>query len=118
MKRKLVGIGVIALVLALLLTLAPSCGNGDEGEVKTLKMGLIIPLSGTLASMGVQCETGMDWAIEKVNGAGGIKVGQDAYMIELVTCDEKAIASEGVLCAQQMVGGMWVRILASRCYLY
>ena len=69
MKKKLIGIGVVALALALILTLAPACGNGDEektptpgpgttptpgvtptptGEVKTLKIGFIGPLSGCI----------------------------------------------------------------------
>ena len=32
MKRKLIIIGSAVLVLALLLTLAPACGNGDGDE--------------------------------------------------------------------------------------
>ena len=30
MKKKLIGIGTVVLILALLLTLAPACGNGDD----------------------------------------------------------------------------------------
>jgi len=123
-KRKLIGIGAVMLVLALLLTLAPSCGNGEEGatptpepgitptpgvtptptaDVKTLKIGMILPFSGPAAPWGIQTEQGANWARDRINLAGGIKVGGDTYMIEFVKCDDKYIGSEGITCATRMV---------------
>jgi len=122
MKRKLIAIAAIVLVLALLLTLAPSCGNGDEEvtptpgftptpgvtptptpEAKTLKMGIILPLSGPAGAWGIQTEQGAVWAKDRINEAGGIKVGDDTYMIKFVKCDDKYIGSEGITCATRMV---------------
>ena len=120
MKRKIVAIGAVLLVLALLLTLAPACGNGDEevtptpkpgitptpgvtptptGEVKTLKMGLLAPLSGPPALWGVGLQQGAEWAVDKMNDRGGLKVGNTTYMVELVSCDNKYLASENAACA-------------------
>jgi len=97
MKRRLIGIGAAVLALALLLTLAPACGNGG-GEVKTLKMGFMGPLSGPAAGWGVDAERGAKWAADRINAAGGIKVGDDRYMVSIVSKDTKvtgSVAAEG-----------------------
>ena len=112
MKKKLIVIGAIVFALALLLTLAPACGNGDEpgpgstptpgttptpgvtptptAEVKTVKMGLLMPLSGMAAQWGLQFRQGFDSAIDRINEAGGFKVGNDTYVLNpwrgQVTC--------------------------------
>jgi branched-chain amino acid transport system substrate-binding protein len=108
----------------LILTLAPACGNGDEeatptpgpgvtptpgvpptptGEVKTLKIGFIGPLSGPGAPWGVPYVTGAEWAADRINEAGGFKVGNDTYMIKIVSCDDKGISSGDVECATKLV---------------
>jgi len=123
MKKKLISIGALMLVLALILTLMPSCGNGDEkatptpgpgytptpgvtptptGEVKTIKIGAIAPLSGVGATWGIPVETGVKWAADRINEAGGFKVGADTYMIEIVMCDNKLIASATGECGQKL----------------
>jgi len=102
MKRKLIGIGAVMLVLALLLTLAPACGK-EKGELKTLKMGLLTPLSGPASPWGAEIEEGMEWAVDKINDAGGFKVGADTYMIKLVKGDTKFLGSEAAKEATRLV---------------
>jgi len=101
--RKLIGICIFSLALVLLLTLVPACGKGQEGEVKTLKIGILQALSGPVAVWGTGFETGTKWAAENVNAAGGIKVGDDTYMIETVSCDCKEVGSEAAACATRFV---------------
>jgi len=102
MRKKLISIGAVVLVLALLLTLAPSCGK-KEGEVKTLKVGFIGPLSGLAAPWGVGSEQGAKWGADRFNAAGGIKVGDDRYMIEIVSCDTQYTGSVAADCATRLV---------------
>jgi len=104
MKSKLISIGVLVLALALLVTMAPACGNGDEEptpgvtpgvtptpgatptatpEAKTVKFGALTYLSGPAASWGIPQEEGMKWAAEVINERGGLKVGNDVYMVEV-----------------------------------
>jgi len=92
MKKKLISIGVVVLVLALLVTLAPSCGK-KEGEVKTLKIAVLTPLSGPAAPWGLPQEQGAKWAADKINEEGGIKVGDDRYMVEIKSFDSKMTGS-------------------------
>jgi len=102
MKTKLISIGVVVLVLALLFTLAPSCGK-EKGEAKTLKIGVILPYTGPAAPWANQIDQGLEWVKDKINAAGGIKVGADTYMIELVKCDDKITGSVAAECATKMV---------------
>lgn len=113
MKEKLIGISAVVLALALLLTLTPACGNGEEEvpevtptpvpgvtpapgatptptpEAKTLKIGLLTMLSGAGAPWGIEEREGMEFARDRINDAGGIKVGADTYMVKIVPADTK-----------------------------
>ena len=105
MIRKLISLGILAVTLTLVLALMPACGGGggEEGEVKTLKIGLIAPLSGPAAAWGTSHELGVKWKAEEINAAGGIKVGADRYMIEVESCDDKYTGSVAADCAQRLV---------------
>ena len=124
MKRRLIGICAIVLALALILTLTPGCGNGDEEvkptpgpgvtptpgvtpsptpEVKTVKMALLTPLSGPAAPYGQEFEEGYNWAIDKINEAGGFKVGADTYIIKKAKGDSKYQGSVGATEATRLV---------------
>jgi len=107
MIKKLMSISAVVLILALLLTLAPACGNGDDEEptpgatptpgvtptpgatptptpeAKTFKFGMLTLLSGFGAQWGMEIEDGVEWAKDKINDAGGFKVGADTYMIKI-----------------------------------
>jgi branched-chain amino acid transport system substrate-binding protein len=122
MKNKLIIVGSLVLVLALLATTALACGNGEEGVtptpgitptpgntptptpvVKTVKVGLSIPLSGFGAVWGTQLLLGGEWARDRINEAGGIKVGDDIYMMELAICDDKMVSSQVVTCVTKLI---------------
>jgi branched-chain amino acid transport system substrate-binding protein len=105
--KKLLGICILALVV-LLVALVPACGKGEEKPIptpqaKTLKIGFLGALSGPAAPWSIEHQRGAMWAIEKLNAAGGVKVGADRYMITVESCDDKATGSEATVCAQQFV---------------
>jgi len=113
MKAKLISIGILVVVLALLLTLAPACGKGEVApgvtptpgapgvtptptpQAKTLPMGILTYFSGPGAAWGLEEEEGMKFAVARINEAGGIKVGADRYMIKIFKADHKGVASVG-----------------------
>jgi len=131
MRGKLILVGAVALVLALLLTLAPSCGKGEVGpgvtptpgtpgvtptptpQAKTLKMGLIAPLSGAGAGWGVPTEAGAKWAAARINEAGGFKVGADTYVIKIVSCDTRLSNSTALECLTRLVYDEGIRYIVA-----
>ena len=97
MIKKLIGICMLVVVVALVLTLTPACGKGEEPggttpakstptpQTKVLKMGMMGPLSGPAAAWGAQNEQGAKWAADIIIEAGGIKVGGVTYTIKIVS---------------------------------
>ena len=134
MIKKLISIGAVILVLALLLTLAPACGNGDEEptpgatptpgvtptpgatptptpEPKTLKVGFFSILSGPAAPWGSGHRAGVEWAADDINDAGGIKVGNDIYMVDVTACDTAGSGSQANTCLTELIYDRGIKYL-------
>jgi branched-chain amino acid transport system substrate-binding protein len=80
---------VFAVVAGLLLLTAAGCSRSDEtspGATNTapVKIGTVVPLSGSAASIAGQYLAGITAAIEKANAAGGA----NGHKIELVKVDD------------------------------
>ena len=100
---------------ALNLTLAAATtafvkGAGAQSPT-TVKIGVIVPLSGPWASIGLNIKAGADFAIEEINASGGIK-SLGGARLELVAADaedsvEKAKNAAQRLLAQEprLIGG-------------
>jgi ABC-type branched-subunit amino acid transport system substrate-binding protein len=55
---------------------------------------------------------GMKWAIDVINEGGGLKVGNDTYMVELVTCDGTTVVSKQAECATYFIYDQQVHYLS------
>ena len=122
MRKKLIGIAIVALALVLVLTLMPACGKEKEEvqpgvtptpkttpvqptptpKAKTLKIGLIAPLSGPAAPWGTSHELGVKWKADEINAAGGIKALKGAKP-KLIDADSQANPDIGVLEAKRCI---------------
>lgn len=80
---------VIALLLAVtcLLSLA-ACGGKKDDNV--LKIGLCQPFTGPAAVAGEYSRYGVNLAVEEINNAGGVKIGDKTYTIEIIEEDGEA----------------------------
>jgi branched-chain amino acid transport system substrate-binding protein len=68
-----------------------------------IKIGHVAPLTGGIAHLGKDNENGARLAVEETNAAGGVKVGDQTFKLELVAEDDKADPKEGTLAAQKIV---------------
>jgi len=59
----------------------------EEEEVKVLKVAQLQPLSGFGAGYGTMDKIAYTLAVEDINAAGGIKVGDEYYQLEIVEYD-------------------------------
>ncbi len=66
-----------------------------EGAEKFV-IGEIGPLTGSAASYGISVKQGCEIAIEEINSAGGVKVGDKTYTLELNSQDDQADAEKAV----------------------
>ncbi len=67
MFRKCLGVGIVVLALAASLP-----GTGLAAEV--IKIGAVYPLTGDVASTGQECKSGVEMALEIINGTYDIDI--------------------------------------------
>jgi len=98
MKNLIIKSTVLALVLGMCLGVAGLALAED-----VVKIGYNAPLSGPAAAWGLPGMQGVNIWLEKVNGAGGIKVGDKAYKVEIVKYDNEGVGSKALLGARKLV---------------
>jgi len=109
-------LGSTAAGVALAGTAAPRISFAGQ---KTVKIGFLAPLTGEVAAWGLPGLYGCQIWAEKVNAAGGIKLGGDNYRVELVPYDNeyapdkartgatKLIREDGVKFIMMLGGDTW-----------
>jgi branched-chain amino acid transport system substrate-binding protein len=90
-----------AALIAAVAVAACKPGGADQGPV--IRIGSAAPLTGEIAHLGKDNENGARMAVDEINAAGGVKVGDKTYRLELVGEDDKADPREGTLAAQKLV---------------
>lgn len=109
--NQLIKFAPIAIAAAVALA---ACGKKEEPMKKeaakaaapaeeVVKIGHVAPLTGSIAHLGKDNENGARMAIDEINAAGGLKVGDKTIKLELVAEDDKADPKEGTLAAQKIV---------------
>jgi branched-chain amino acid transport system substrate-binding protein len=84
-------------------TAAPAPAPAKEAGSDVVKIGHVGPISGAIAHLGKDNENGARLAVEEINAAGGVKIGDKTVKLELVTGDDKADPKDGTLVAQKMI---------------
>ena len=79
---------------------APYVARGAE---KVVKMGFLGPLTGEVAGWFLPGLNGAEIWAEHVNSAGGIKIGDDNYMVEIVSYDNEYLADKSLIGAKKLV---------------
>lgn len=72
-------------------------------SAETLKIGAIGSLSGGGTAWGLAIKRGAELAVEEVNKAGGLKVGDKTYNIELLMYDDQYTGQGGKTAAERLV---------------
>jgi len=111
--KEILKLAPIAIALAVALT---ACGKKEEPAKKeaakaappppaetVVKIGHVAPLTGAIAHLGKDNENGAKLAVDEINDAGGIKVGDKTFKLALVAEDDKADPKEGTIAAQKVV---------------
>ena len=96
MRRLLIAFMVVLFAVGVLSGVA-------NAQTKTLKIGSLGPLSGGAAAWGMQMLRGLEMRVQEVNAAGGLKVGNDVYKIEIANYDTKARADEATQVTKKLV---------------
>lgn len=99
--------GYVALSAgALLLAACGSSANNENsasGKTKTITIGDINSLSGTAAAAGIGLANSEDVAADRINAAGGFKIGDTTYKLKVKRYDDAGTAEGGVAAMTKMV---------------
>jgi len=103
---------LLVALLTLMAGIAAGCGGDDDepeaedgsateatdgdGFDGTIKVGFNVELSGPGAFFGASRLIGANVAVDDINSAGGVQVGDQSYQLELVVDDNRTDATYGV----------------------
>jgi len=97
---------LLTLFLVMLLSLSLSMGSG-AWAAGTIKIGVITPLTGNLASIGNAVAEGIKLAVKVANDSGGVK----GNKLELVVYDDRNVPEEAVSAAKRLISGDKVPVI-------
>ena len=97
--------GLLFVVACLVIGLIFSpCAWGFWGKkVTTIKIGLNIPITGDIPKVGEGSKFAAQMWLEDINAAGGLKVGDKMYKVELVIEDNESKAESAVKVNTKMI---------------
>ena len=96
-RREFLGTTVAGAALA--ATSTPRIAFG----AKTVKIGFLAPLTGEVAAWGLPGLYGCEIWAEQVNAAGGVKIGGEPHMVELVSYDNEYAPDKARTGAQKLI---------------
>jgi branched-chain amino acid transport system substrate-binding protein len=94
-KTKLILIKVL-LVGVLVSMLFTGCATKQSA---TIKVGVIVPLTGSAPAFGASARNGCEMAVNEVNAKGGVL----GKTVEMIVADDKNDVTEGVNAAQKLI---------------
>lgn len=75
---------------------AASDNSGASGNSGTITLGMIGPLTGSVAVYGTHIENGVKLAIEEINAAGGVTLSDGAHQLAVEVKDDQGDSTECV----------------------
>ncbi|MDH7490767.1 MAG: ABC transporter substrate-binding protein, partial [Anaerolineae bacterium] len=101
-------------VLVIIATLLPLAGCAGGGS-KTIKIGVIAPMTGDVKTFGESTKNGVELAVEEWNAKGGLL----GKKIEIVLADDKNDPAEATAAATKLIQQDKVKFIvgsvASKC---
>jgi branched-chain amino acid transport system substrate-binding protein len=92
-RFKLIGLGVCTLLLA---------GAATE-PAGTIRVGLNIEITGNVPKVGEHSRVAAEMFAEEVNAAGGLQIGDETYLVELVVEDNNGTAEGAAAAATKLI---------------
>ena len=80
-------VSILLFIILLAITACAGPAAQPVSGVKTLKIGSIMPFTGSAALWGLNLRPGMELYAQLINEDGGLKVGDETYKIEMIFLD-------------------------------
>jgi branched-chain amino acid transport system substrate-binding protein len=77
--------------------------SSPQAADMVLKMGVLGPMSGQAAQWGIELERGAQLRVDEIAANGGLLVGSDRYVIQLLPYDHKSNAAEALTITNRLI---------------
>ncbi len=94
-----VGLAIAALALGLY-----GAAIGVAAADDTIVLGAAVSQTGKFSVSGIFTKEGYDFAVEKINAMGGVKVGDKTYKLEIKYYDDESEATRAAQLTERLVG--------------
>ena len=115
MKFRKRTLGMLGIATAVLLATSACSGGllsgGSSAGAGPIKLGMVVPLSGSSAPTGAYMRNGAQMAVDEINKAGGVLGRQLSLQVEDEACD----AQQGVASANKLVSSGVVVSVGGYC---
>jgi branched-chain amino acid transport system substrate-binding protein len=95
---------ILAAIVITMIPLMAACSQGNTGAAKTLKIGMITSVTGPMAPAFKPMLDATKPIEDLFNNKGGIDVGGQKYMIQIVSEDDKSSPPDAVSAANMLIG--------------
>lgn len=76
-----------------------------------LKIGQTTPLSGSASAWGIGCRRGTETAVAEINKAGGIVIGGQPYVIQLIVEDDQYLEGPALTATKKLIDADKVKMI-------
>jgi branched-chain amino acid transport system substrate-binding protein len=94
---------VTVSLFVFLLVLAACSGSSALTGPEEVKIGVIAPLTGDIPKVGQSTQNAAQMAIDEVNDAGGLEIGDTTYTVVIQVEDNEAKAESSVAAATKLI---------------
>lgn len=95
---------VVLLVVVIVLPFAFANGSVEsKTSSKTIKLGAVLPITGSSAESGIACRQGLELSVKEINDAGGVTIKGESYKFELVVEDDAGLPAQAVTAATKLI---------------
>jgi branched-chain amino acid transport system substrate-binding protein len=92
---------IFLVIFSVMLIIGPN--TPAQASTKRLKVGMLMPLSGPISIVGVGLARAVELYFDKVNEAGGLQLGGETYMLELIVEDSKLDPTVAAVATKKLV---------------
>lgn len=92
----------LLILLTLLVLSLQACGAFQQ-KAKTIKIGVIAPLTGEISNIGKSTVNAAQLAVDEVNNAGGLLINDTRYTIEIIIEDNEDKEQVAVEAAKKLI---------------
>lgn len=85
------------------LALGATAAQAASHACEELRLGAAISLTGKYATNGIHAQNGYEFAIKKIDEAGGVKIGDKCYNFKVTYYDDESKGDRGATLAERLI---------------